>query len=148
MVNTNKPEKKPINFITKISQYKLVSFDEAPGFLKANPFILTGYRVHFSFWMCLYSLLRLHNESGNIITHLFASIYFLSEAIQLLYSEESLEFTIPLALYCFGCFLCFLLSTCFHTFNSHSQEKCALLLRCDFAGIKIYSIFMKQQKIN
>lgn len=129
--------------ITSIAEYKLVPFREAPAFLQANKYILHGYRVHFSFKMCLYSLIRLHNESGNIYSHGFAILYFLYQFILILKSEFDLEHKIPLSIYCIGCMICFLGSTLFHLFNSHSKETCATLLRCDFAGKNNQNILEK-----
>ena len=105
--------------VTTISQYHLKPYEQIPTFLKANRFIRAGYRVHFSFFMCLYSLLRIHNESGNIYTHLVASSYFLWQAVDVLLSDEALEHTLPLALFCMGCVVCYLASTGFHTFKAH-----------------------------
>ena len=42
--------------------YKIVSWDDAPEFMKINPYITQGYRPYFSYLLCLKSLFRLHNE--------------------------------------------------------------------------------------
>ena len=47
-----------------------LSFDDIPPHLQDNEFILRGYRAGYSFRRSLASLFRLHNETGNIWTHL------------------------------------------------------------------------------
>lgn len=42
--------------------YKIVSWDKAPEFMKINPFVIEGYRPYFSYFLCIKSLFRLHNE--------------------------------------------------------------------------------------
>ena len=37
-------------------------------------FITTGYRVEYGFWETLRSLFGLHNETGNVWTHLLGGL--------------------------------------------------------------------------
>lgn len=55
----------------------LTSFDQAPKHLRDNPFIRRGYRVGHSAKDAIISAFKLHNESGNIWTHLIGFIVFL-----------------------------------------------------------------------
>jgi hypothetical protein len=48
----------------------LFHWNDLPEYLKDNEFIVTGYRANTGLWGSLTSLFRLHNESGNIWTHL------------------------------------------------------------------------------
>ena len=41
-----------------------------PKDLQDNEYIITGYRVELDFWESVKSLFGLHNETGNIWTHL------------------------------------------------------------------------------
>lgn len=42
---------------------------EAPQHRAKNPYIIDGYLPPLSLWGCLKSLMYLHNETGNIVTH-------------------------------------------------------------------------------
>ena len=55
----------------------LTSFDQAPVHLRDNPFIKRGYRAGYSFRDACISAFKLHNESGNIWTHLVGFIIFI-----------------------------------------------------------------------
>ena len=46
-------------------QFLLVEERAAPRFLR-TPFIHSGYRVRFSLPLCVHSLWRIHNETGNV----------------------------------------------------------------------------------
>lgn len=46
------------------------TFEQAPSHLRDNKFILRGYRVGHDFKAALISALKLHNETGNIWSHL------------------------------------------------------------------------------
>ena len=46
------------------------TFEQAPKHLRDNKFILKGYRANFGFKSALISALKLHNETGNIWSHL------------------------------------------------------------------------------
>lgn len=52
------------------------SFDQVPEHLKDNRFILKGYRANYDFKAALLSALRLHNETGNIWSHLIGFVIF------------------------------------------------------------------------
>jgi adiponectin receptor len=54
----------------------LTSWDHAPQHLRDNPFIRQGYRAGHSFTDAVRSAFKLHNESGNIWTHLVGFIIF------------------------------------------------------------------------
>ena len=52
------------------------SFEQVPGHLKDIRFILNGYRANYDFKTALMSALRLHNETGNIWSHLIGFLIF------------------------------------------------------------------------
>ena len=54
-------------------QTLLTTFEAAPLHLQDNKFILRGYRAGYNFKRSLGSMFRLHNETGNIGTHLLVS---------------------------------------------------------------------------
>lgn len=55
--------------------YRLCTYEQSPPYLQHNPFIRTGYRVNFSFRLCLHSLLRLHNGSRLLFYFILFIIY-------------------------------------------------------------------------
>lgn len=50
------------------------TFEQAPSHLRDNKFILKGYRVGHDFKAALISALKLHNETGNIWSHLVGMV--------------------------------------------------------------------------
>ncbi|KAJ3115070.1 hypothetical protein HDU96_001234 [Phlyctochytrium bullatum] len=60
------------------SRGRLVYYDweEVPRYLRDNPYIKTMYRSGYTYTENWISLFHLHNESGNIWTHLVAAIAF------------------------------------------------------------------------
>ena len=48
----------------------LRSWSTLPGYLRDNEYIITGYRANWSVRDTLRSLFLLHNETGNVWTHL------------------------------------------------------------------------------
>lgn len=49
---------------------QLFHWNELPDYLRDNEFIVASYRADTGFWGALRSLFRVHNETGNIWTHL------------------------------------------------------------------------------
>jgi hypothetical protein len=56
-----------------VSPSKLQNFEELPDYLKDNPFITTGYRQQLSPGRSLLSLFNIHNETGNVWSHLIGA---------------------------------------------------------------------------
>lgn len=54
LINTILAYDRPKTFV-------LTTFDKLPKFLADNEYLRGGYRVHFSFKLCMVSLFRLHN---------------------------------------------------------------------------------------
>eukprot|EP00667_Euglena_gracilis_P015486 EG_transcript_16108 len=55
---------------------RLCSISEVPQWLRFNPYILGGYRPPLSVWQGTLSLFQLHNESGNVWSHLLPGLLF------------------------------------------------------------------------
>lgn len=107
-----------------------------------NPFVLRGYRpLSGSYLQCCASVLRVHNESVNIWTHLLGIPLFLCSGTYL-WRSLALRYHSPsyYDVVAFGCFfagvtVCLSLSTLFHTFMSHSKHAHDNFLLLDFMGI-------------
>ncbi|KAK4713052.1 hypothetical protein R3W88_018959 [Solanum pinnatisectum] len=81
----NKNCKKNIEKITKKGEnynndnnYPLVCYDELPGYMKDNEFILNYYRANWPIKQALLSIFRWHNETLNVWTHLLGFILFVA----------------------------------------------------------------------
>lgn len=118
----------------------LYTYDQLPGHLFDNPYILKGYRMSYSTFMCLRSVFAIHNETLNIWTHLIGFVLFViaiaffftfvffprfrepnnDAGSHLPISAESNWITLfVFGVYSFGCLLCLLCSTVFHTLLPH-----------------------------
>jgi adiponectin receptor len=147
---------------TKVQEedvFKLGGHDDAPDWLRKK-FILSGYRINFSFGLCAHSLFRIHNETLNIWTHLIPAIFVLLEILRITnnlslppisdFLEEApgmiltrnagvtVEF--PVILYLIGAFSIFSNSVMYHLFHSHSNAACDFLTCSDYGGICFYMI--------
>jgi hypothetical protein len=54
---------------------RLFHWNDLPDYLKDNEYIVTGYRADTGIVGAVKSLFRVHNESGNIWTHLIGTLY-------------------------------------------------------------------------
>lgn len=61
----------------KLRRYLLAQYTQLPTYLADNEHIKSGYRVHFSWRLCLRSMFRMHNETLNIWTHFVAFLLFI-----------------------------------------------------------------------
>lgn len=120
----------------------LYTYDQIPTHLFDNPYILTGYRMGYSTFMCLHSIFSLHNETLNIWTHLLGFVLFVivivfsfisvllpgydhknkeSDADLLISSRSNWMTFLVFGAYSFGCLICLLCSTAFHTLLPHKN---------------------------
>lgn len=120
----------------------LVAFNDLPNWLRDNFYILTGYRPELSsYTACTKSIFYLHNESGNIWTHLGGAILFIALAIYtyagVLPSLSGVTWHDSATLACFfgGALICLSCSGFFHTFCAHSAEVSCRWNKIDYVGI-------------
>lgn len=52
---------------------RLLHWNDLPDYLRDNEYIVTGYRANAGILGAIKSLFRIHNESGNIWTHLLGA---------------------------------------------------------------------------
>ncbi|KAF2150489.1 adiponectin receptor protein 1 [Myriangium duriaei CBS 260.36] len=117
--------------------YRLLTWREIEPWQQDNEYILTGYRSAISSTSaCLKSVFELHNETTNIWTHLLGAFLFISY-IHTALSPSQYFFPGSSALIVFhsSVILCFLLSTLFHLFSSHSAPIHSLGHSLDHLGI-------------
>lgn len=135
------PDEAPSVEPKKSEDSLLLHWDEVPEWQQDNRYILTGYRkITHSYRKAISSLAYLHNQTGNIFSHLLAIPTLVISAVVAYYVQNISLAAVDcliLALFVVGASTCFLLSTCFHTFASHSPTVEQLWVRIDFTGIVI-----------
>ena len=114
----------------RIAAKRLLTIDEIPPDWHNNPHILRGYRFCETKLQCVYSVVRIHNETGNIWTHILGFFFVL--AIWLYWyprsaSYEMATFTDKLvcAAFLFAALECLACSTVWHIF-SHFADLTAM----------------------
>jgi adiponectin receptor len=115
------------------------TFEQCPEYLQDNEYITRGYRAFYSYQEAWKSLFDIHNQTGNIWTHIFGFfimlflIYFVwnDPVHPSMNLEDKVIQTIFLALACYT----FVFSSMFHLHQcvSHSAETFWACL--DFSGI-------------
>ena len=120
----------------------LLDYHSIPSHLQDNEFITRYYRAHLSMTDSFISILHLHNESGNIWSHLLSLVCFLTFLSLLLLHSKLLDTVVsthkdlfPVVLYLLGASICFLSSSIFHWFYCGSTKMYAYCAQLDFAGI-------------
>ena len=120
----------------------LISWDKLPDWAKDNQYTHTGYRkISFSYLESFRSCFSVHNETGNIYSHLLAMLWmillpivFYPYAKEHYSSADGDDWTV-FGLYFLGGALCFGLSTSYHILSNHSHEVHDVWLRLDLFGI-------------
>ncbi|KAJ2369492.1 hypothetical protein IW150_005143 [Coemansia sp. RSA 2607] len=122
------------------------TIDDVPDFLR-DTYIISGYRrLCYSYRACLHSMTYVHNESGNVLTHLVSLVLFLCLGFSANYNllpasmspgRASWGDYFVLYGYILSACICFALSTLFHTFSCHSHSHHVAWLKCDFVGILV-----------
>lgn len=120
----------------------LLLFDELPDWAKDNKYILSGWRPETNSYLeCIKSMGYIHNESGNIYTHLFAAIWMVvlglwwSVYAKERYPDTNWDDGIIFFLFFLGGIVCYLLSTTYHVLSNHSHTTHLFCLKLDFLGI-------------
>lgn len=97
--------------------------------MKDNEYILTGYRRQStSYHRSIKSILALHNETGNIWSHLTGALLFalslfrFHRSVWPQISSGQLGDIIAVSVYYLGVVNCFILSSTYHTMSNHSKE--------------------------
>ncbi|KAF9298507.1 hypothetical protein BGZ74_009364 [Mortierella antarctica] len=132
-------------------------FEELPEQWQHNKYILSGYRFLSSNYECFRSIFYIHNESGNIWTHLVGFFYFLAVGIYFFFSGSNPYLSHPLSedavipfvpadgydkliflVYFMAVYKCLLMSSLWHTFAHIAHEKTMRCMAClDYVGISV-----------
>ena len=122
---------------------KLYTWDEIPEWQKDNEHIIAGYvRETNSFRRCFDSLFYIHNETGNVYSHLVPGVVFFLTMLFDKYAIVSFETTtftdyLIINLFFLGAFTCLILSSTFHCFKSHSLKIATFGNKLDYLGIVV-----------
>eukprot|EP01136_Pigoraptor_vietnamica_P043792 Opistho-1_new@19686 len=118
---------------------RLLDWASLPEWLKDNDFIHGGYRPELrSFKRCMESLLYIHNETGNVYTHLIGFTTFFALAVYTcahLLRDSQWEDHVMFWVFFMGAMICLLLSSLFHLVFCHSPRYLRIFSRLDYTGI-------------
>ncbi|KAI9206630.1 adiponectin receptor protein 1 [Polychytrium aggregatum] len=121
---------------------KTVSRSEMPAWYQDNIYIFTGYRrICYSYKACAQSLFYIHNETGNVYSHLIGAVLFLAlfgytlyRAIPVVDTAKWSDVTV-LVIFILSAIGCLALSTFFHLFCCHSEKVSVAWNKADYVGI-------------
>jgi len=133
--------------IEPYSRWRLLSRLELPEWLRGNPFLSHYHRPPMaSFGSCFKSIFKIHNETGNIWTHLLGFIAFVSITLYMFLRPISSSSPFPKdwqEKLVFGSFftcgiLCLGFSWIFHTVHCHSKTVSKIFRSLDYSGIVMF----------
>ncbi|KAI8874393.1 HlyIII-domain-containing protein [Ramicandelaber brevisporus] len=121
-------------------EFQLLHFDQLPEWMRDNHFIRSGYRAPtFSYMGCIRSLFFLHNETGNVMTHLFGGLLFIALGWHAwsTFLQQAKSWNEVAVVYVFICaaIMTLSLSASFHLVSCHSEPVCKAWNKCDYVGI-------------
>lgn len=124
-----------------LRKFLLVDYDGVPSWLRDNEDIRGSYRVHFSLEMCARSLFQIHNETGNIWSHLLGFVLFVGILLVDLQPAlgDNADFGdhVVFGVFLVGLKCCLAFSFVFHWFYCHSPETHRSLAALDYSGISL-----------
>lgn len=114
---------------------RLLTIDEIPSDWHNNPHILRGYRFYENKMQCVYSILRIHNETGNIWTHIVGFFFVLAMGVYWYPRSASYEIStsadkIVCAVFFFAALECLACSTIWHTFSNFANLRAMKKIAC------------------
>ena len=107
---------------------KTYHFDDVPKYLQDNNFIKSGYRAFYSYAENWHSILAIHNETGNIWTHLlgvFIMVYLMIESWYSFHEKADFHDFVIFTLYFIASIACLLFSSLCHIHACHSEAVCS-----------------------
>ena len=132
-----------ISWACKAGAKRLLEYHELPFDYQNNPFILKGYRFYEEKWDCVKSIVRIHNETCNIWTHLGGFIGMI--VLGTVYYPQTPSFAASTLTdkLVFGVFFvsackCLFLSAFWHVFSSFGNPRAMRKIACmDYVGISL-----------
>jgi len=106
-----------------------------------RPYILWGYRNKQSYKECINSIFQIHNEFGNIWTHLIGVFIFMFLFVKnIIYPIDIPYYRLTSSIYILSCIFMFGSSSFFHLISSNSSLVYERALRVDIIGITAITI--------
>ncbi|EPY30916.1 adiponectin receptor [Strigomonas culicis] len=128
----------PVSVNTFNPALPLYDEEYIPEHMKGNSFIRSYYRCHYTTWQCLRSIFAVHNETGNIWTHLigFIIVFLLSCHVLLQLGLYRTRDYCLFLLYELASLVMLGGSSMYHTFAAHKSESVySIALALDYFGI-------------
>lgn len=122
---------------------RLLTYDELPLQWRDNPYIIRGYRFSKTYADCIYSMVKVHNETCNIWTHLVGFFVMLGLALchmptTLSWRNSTIMDRITLIIFMVAAMKCLVCSAVWHTFSAISRVKMKKNFACvDYTGITV-----------
>lgn len=122
---------------------RLLTYDELPVPWQGNPYIKRGYRFSHNYVDCVVSMVRLHNETCNIWTHLIGFVAMLTVALfhwptTLSWQESTAMDKFTMLVFLVAAMKCLVCSTVWHTFNGIAHVDHMKRFACvDYTGITV-----------
>ncbi|KAH7016301.1 putative hemolysin-III channel protein Izh2 [Microdochium trichocladiopsis] len=119
----------------QLSSKKLMSYHEIPSWQQDNEFLLSGYRpISGSLYRSLRSVLYMHNETVNILSHMSGCIAFTTIPFFLHHMHHP-----TISRYCFGVAFYYYtdVKNIFHFLSNHSRSWAQSCNRLDYLGIVV-----------
>ena len=120
----------------------LVNYEALPEWHKDNCFILSGYRKpdFLTTRQCLFSIFMMHNETGNIWSHLLGCLACFVMAGYMVYDLKHLPTVglfdyLAFASFFVGGAACFGLSSYYHTIACKNEAASCCWAKADYVGI-------------
>lgn len=124
------------------SVFELLTWTQLPEWAQDNEYIQSSYRpISNSYLHSLKSAFHMHNETGNIYTHLLATVWMLALPVYFYpfakshYPDANADDWVIFGLFFLGGAVCFLLSTAYHMVSNHSHAVHDVYHRLDLLGI-------------
>ena len=113
---------------------------DLPKWQRDNEYIRSGYRKpSYSSYRSVGDIVKLHNETVNIWSHLSAAVLFFIYLIQFLVECDNLSTDVMVVLIFFlGVITCFALSSIYHLFSNHSKKVMDWTQKLDHLGVVIF----------
>lgn len=127
--------------MTSRREPRLLKYSDLPDWMKDNEFILTGYRPPVGqYGRCLGTICAVHNETGNIWSHLIGAVIFVVMAFRIYALKHNVMSTtdmIMFGVYFVSVITCLTFSFVYHALKCHSQHVSQLGKRFDYCGISL-----------
>jgi adiponectin receptor len=137
-----RPNVKPASQARQALKGVLFTFQDVEAWQRDNEYVCGRYRrISGSYRESLRSLFYLHNQTGNIYTHLIGALMFFSyafnvyELITTRYATADVYDLLAFGVFISSAVICFGFSATFHAFGNHSSRVYHTWLLLDLYGI-------------